>query len=184
MNIRLNEVTWYTRILTIVFIFGIFPIIVFMVGKKYQETISVLSYGQVAAYELYATGTYNKQSSATSISSTFKTNIEGDWVNEKNSSYKTKIKNNNLFYETYNGKIIESGSWIIRDLLLDTPFANLKKGNYLEKNSLDDEGVKYVGYYQILDLDTEKFNLVDLKRGNTIHLLKDVTVSSSDRSVR
>lgn len=41
MNLKWNEVTWYSRILTLVFLVGIVPVIMFYIGTVYQKTISI-----------------------------------------------------------------------------------------------------------------------------------------------
>ena len=49
MNIKFNEVTWYSRLLSIVIIFGAVPILVFFIGREYEKTVSVLNDDNVAA---------------------------------------------------------------------------------------------------------------------------------------
>ncbi len=39
---EMSRVTWYSRLLSLLFIFGIFPTLVFFIGRRYQETVTVI----------------------------------------------------------------------------------------------------------------------------------------------
>ncbi len=43
MNIKWNEVTWYSKLLAAIFILGVFPALTFYIGVKYHEAIQVQS---------------------------------------------------------------------------------------------------------------------------------------------
>ena len=49
MNIKFNEVTWYSRFLAIVIIFGALPLLVFFIGREYEKTMSALNQENIAA---------------------------------------------------------------------------------------------------------------------------------------
>jgi uncharacterized protein YecT (DUF1311 family) len=55
MKIKFNEVTWYSKLLAAIFIFAIFPIIVFCIGRKYESIVSqeevITSYTEVSMKE-------------------------------------------------------------------------------------------------------------------------------------
>lgn len=35
--IKFNEVTWYSKLATLIFIFGVFPILIFIIGSRYEQ---------------------------------------------------------------------------------------------------------------------------------------------------
>ncbi len=40
MNIKLNKITWYSKLAAIIFFIGILPIVTFYLGKEYGEIIA------------------------------------------------------------------------------------------------------------------------------------------------
>ena len=42
MNIKFNEVTWYSKLGAVVLFLLIVPILTFIVGRQYQETVDIL----------------------------------------------------------------------------------------------------------------------------------------------
>jgi hypothetical protein len=173
MNIRVSDVTWYSRILTIVFIFGIFPIIVFMIGKKYQDTVSAISHAQIAVYESYGSEEYQRNT-IMMYHSKFMQSIQGNWKNSKDKSYTLKVKDNNLFYDVKKGRVISSGSWMIRNSLDNTPYSNMENGVYLERNTLNNEGVQSMQYDKVISIDDKKMELFDLKRNGVVTYIREI----------
>jgi hypothetical protein len=41
-GVQWYEVTWYSKLLTIIFCFGIFPALAFYIGTQYQQTKDVI----------------------------------------------------------------------------------------------------------------------------------------------
>lgn len=179
---RSNVVTPYSRLLSIVFVFGIFPILVFYIGKKYQQTVSVLSFAQAAAYDLRANDmAYHRNTYSGTDSATVEFNLEGNWQSDQNRLFVFQVRDNNSFYDLYDGKPIASGAWLIRGTLDGTRFSNLGKGMYLEKNSLDDSGNKDVLYYKILSIDKDSLILEYLEKGNELKFTKKSSASTSQK---
>lgn len=44
MNIKWNEVTWYSKLAAIIFLIGVFPVVTFYIGTQYQATLDVISF--------------------------------------------------------------------------------------------------------------------------------------------
>ncbi len=55
---EMNSVTWYSRLFTILFIFGVFPIIVFFIGRRYQETVTTIVEADEYNYAMVMGDTY------------------------------------------------------------------------------------------------------------------------------
>ncbi len=173
MRVEFNKVTWYSRLFTILFIFGAFPCLIFFIGTRYQETVSVLTYAEASAYNLHATGTYEAKAYAGPGSMHIERNLVGEWVSDTDAGYAMRIKNINTFYDLHNSKVIASGSWLIVDSLVDTPFASLPiKGFFLQKNTLNDKGDEMIQYYKVEVLNEEHLVLQYLDRGNTLSFTK------------
>lgn len=43
MNLKWNEVTWYSKLFALIFFIAIFPTITFCIGREYQKTIDSLN---------------------------------------------------------------------------------------------------------------------------------------------
>ena len=39
--IKFNQITWYSKLLSAIFIFGIFPLLMFMAGMEYQKVLEI-----------------------------------------------------------------------------------------------------------------------------------------------
>lgn len=158
--------------LSYLFIFGVFPIIVFYIGMKYYQTVDVLTHGYASAAEMYLNGTYDQKSFQGQGSYEARNNIEGDWVSNDDAGYVMTMKSENMVYEKRDGDISGSGSWIIQDLLRGTQFADLPAGLYLQKNILTRDGKEEILYYKIVTLTLTTLELLHLERGNTLKFTK------------
>jgi hypothetical protein len=47
--IKFNKVTWYSKLLAAIFIFGAFPILVFAIGRKYEQVMQEYARLEVAS---------------------------------------------------------------------------------------------------------------------------------------
>ncbi len=164
-RIKFNTVTWYSKILSYLFIFGVFPVITFNIGVKYYQTVEVLSYGYASASELYMGGAYDKKAFQGAGSYEARQNAQGEWIDASDSGHSMTIKGNNMFYEKNGSRVASAGSWMIRDSLLGTRFESLPDGLYLQKNSLSAGGKEEVLYYRIVSVTREALELVDLEKG-------------------
>jgi hypothetical protein len=164
-RIKFNTVTWYSKILSYLFIFGVFPVIVFTIGVRYYQTVEVLSYGYASASEMYMGGAYDKKSFQGAGSYEARQNVQGEWVNVADDEYAMTIKGNNMFYEKRGSRVMSAGSWMIRDSMLGTRFERLADGLYLQKNSLSAGGDEEILYYKILSVTKDSLVLSDLEKG-------------------
>lgn len=186
MRVQFNQVTWYSRLLTFLFVFGVFPVIVFVIGKRYQETVMVLSYAESSAYALHATGTYEATAYAGKGSLKAERQIVGDWVSDTDAKYKIKIKSINTFYDLYRDKIIASGSWLFRDRLpeeVQDKFVDAVgsiPGLFFQKNILDNTNKESVQYYKVVSLDKDKLVLYFLDSGKTVSFSRAAAPVSED----
>jgi hypothetical protein len=171
-RLHFNKVTWYSKFLTYLFIFGAFPVIVFHIGMKYYQTVEVLTFGYASASEMYMNGTYDAKSFQGQGSYQARIDLEGTWVSDDDDAYVMVIKSNGLFYEMHKGQVKSSGSWLIRDSLSGTSFASQPIGLYLQKNSLNMQAMEDILYYKIVSLRSEKLELSSLDKENTLHFTK------------
>ena len=171
-RIKFNSVTWYSKFLTYLFIFGVFPVIIFNIGVKYHQTVEVLNYGFASASELYLSGEYDDQAFQGKGSFEARKDIEGQWVSNEDSSYMMNIKANNMIYEKHKNNVVASGSWIIRDALRGTKFSDMPDGLYLQKNLLTTDGEEQVMYYKIISMTDDALELVYLEKENTLTFKK------------
>lgn len=167
MKVKFNVVTWYSRLLSYVFIFGIFPCVVFIIGVRYNQTVEVLSFSYVSASEAYMNGSYDTKSLQSPGSHAARTAIAGTWVSNEDLAYEMTIKPDTMFYEKRDGSIDRSGSWMIRGNLSGTDYAHLPEGMYLQKNSLSMSGAEETLYYKIQMLNSNTLDMKDLKSEKT-----------------
>lgn len=181
MRVQFNAVTWYSRLLSYFFVFGVFPALVFFIGKRYQETVMVLSYAESSAYQLHATGTYQATAYAGKGSLKAEQTIVGEWVREDNPKYKIRIKAINTFYDLYKDKVIASGSWLFRDSLPVEVQSSVREGIsgipglFFQKNMLDQKNKESVQYYKVVSLDTNKLVLYFVDTKETVSFVRSVS---------
>ncbi len=160
---KFNEVTWYSRLLTVIFLFCAFPIIVFTVGREYQRTI-------IALDDVIKTLQEGNVQSNTVMTILRAANLEkaahkipGVWKSLETSKYILNLFPNNTFTETYDGNKIAWGTWSFRtavskDTEVLTP--------YLEKTYIAGvSGNQHVFFYEIISIDDVKFSIVGLSGG-------------------
>lgn len=172
MKVKFNVVTWYSRLLSYFFIFGIFPVIVFWIGVRYNQTVEVLSYSYVAASAAYMDGAYDTKSFQGTGSHAARAAIAGTWIDNKDGGHELIIKPDNMFYEKNDGQVKGSGSWMIRDSLSGTEHANLPIGLYLQQNMLDMSGVESTSYYKVLMLNPTTLDISSLDDKATLSFTK------------
>ncbi len=181
MRVQFNAVTWYSRLLSYLFVFGIFPALVFFVGKRYQETVMVLSYAESSAYQLHATGTYQATAYAGKGSLKAERTIVGEWIREDDPKYKIKIKAINTFYDLYKDKVVASGSWLFRDSLPDEVQGAVREvvggipGLFFQKNMLNQKNQESIQYYKVVSLDANKLVLYFVDTKETVSFVRNVS---------
>ncbi len=158
--------------LSYLFIFGAFPVIIFYMGIKYYQTVEVLTHGYASASEMYLDGTYDQKSFQGTGSYQARKDIEGDWISTDDDSYVMTMKDNGMLYEKRDGDISGSGAWMILDLLRGTRFENLPTGLYLQKNILTKGGEEEVQYFKITALTPASLELSHLDRVETFRFEK------------
>lgn len=167
-GVHFNKVTWYSRMLSYVFVFGIFPIIVFFIAGRYYETVQLLTNAQASTADIYLNAAYDAKSLQAAGAYNARQNIQGIWVSDDDKRYEMTIKPNNVFYERYDGKIERSGSWIIQDSLRETKFADQPSGLYLQKNTMSSGGIEEILYYRITALNDQSLSLLRLDKGDSL----------------
>ncbi len=172
MKVKFNVVTWYSRLLSYFFIFGIFPVIVFWIGVRYNQTVEVLSFSYISASAAYLDGAYDTKSFQGAGSHAARLAIAGTWVDHKDGGHEMIIKPDNMFYEKNDGLVTGSGSWMIRDSLPNTEYSHLPTGLYLQKNSLDMNGIEKTTYYKVLMLNVTTLDISSLDNGSAMSFSK------------
>ncbi len=186
MPVQFNAITWYSRLLSYFFVFGIFPALVFFIGKRYQETVMVLSYAESSAYQLHATGTYQATAYAGAGSLKAERAIVGEWVREDDPKYKIRIKAINTFYDLYKDKVIASGSWLFRDTLPVEVQGTVREfvggipGLFFQKNMLNQKNQESVQYYKVVSLDTNKLVLYFVDTKETVSFVRNVSDTEAE----
>lgn len=173
MGIKFNQVTWYSRLCTILFVFGVFPSLIFFIGKRYQETVSVLTYAEASAYNLHSTGAYESQAYVGVGSMKAERDMAGEWISVQDKDYSMRFKNVNTFYNIQKGRVTASGSWLLRNSLGGTEYAGVEHdGLFLQKNMLTDQGDEMVQYYKVKTLTEDTLVLQYVDRDNTLTFTK------------
>jgi phage/plasmid-associated DNA primase len=188
MRVQFNAITWYSRLLSYFFVFGVFPALVFFIGKRYQETVMVLSYADESAYQLHSTGTYQATAYAGRGSLKAEQDIVGEWVREDDPKYKIKIKAINTFYDLYKDKVVASGSWLFRDTLPVEVQSSLKEavsgvpGLFFQKNMLNQRNQESVQYYKVVSLNKDKLVLYFVDTKETVSFIRNISVDESSKT--
>lgn len=150
---------------------------------RYYEAVEVLNYGYASASEIYLDGTYGKKSYQQEDSTEVRNNIEGTWESVDNKSHVMIVRQDNMLYEKKDGTITGSGSWIIRDKLSETKFADMPSGLYLQKNILTKGGEEATVFYEVLDLNSSIMKLSQLDNENIVTFTKQQGTGPSNRSL-
>ena len=79
-----------------------------------------------------------------------------------------KVNNSNIYYEFYAGKVVSSGSWILRSNLPSDKIGAQTHGTYLQKISVNKEGVEDSVYYKVEFLDGSRMTLNYLENGSAL----------------
>jgi hypothetical protein len=173
MQVHFNKITWYSKMLSYCFVFGIFPIIVFNIGVRYKQTVDTLSYSYVSAADISSVSAYSAKSLQDTASYSARKSIVGEWQGIEDGRYSMVIRPDGTFVETNDGNVTNSGSWTISEKVNDPDFSYLESGLYLIKNPTRIEGGtndirEEMQYYKILLLNSTALEIVYLDRGNTI----------------
>ena len=135
-HIVFNRVTWYSRMLSIIFFLGVFPCLVFYIGKKYQEYVDLLNGPTFMSLNMYG-GSYSKTSGSRDfVQSVFEKKIMGRWRSEDDSRVVLLFRDLNRFFEYYDGNINNSGTWILGQSLKNTKYSEMRDGVYLFERSV------------------------------------------------
>lgn len=163
MKIEFFKVTWYSRLLSIIFFFGVFPYLVFIIGQKYQQYVDVLGGATTLSLNSYNSSTTDVVYSYNSTLNTYKKKIEGKWRNTENSKQVFVFRDLNRYFEYKNGSLVNSGAWLLKSDLSNTKYSNLPKGSYLYQRLIDDAELNYAISFtedyeqmELRDLDTNK----------------------------
>ncbi len=179
---EMSKVTWYSRLLSLLFIFGIFPTIVFFIGKRYQETVTAIIKAERAQAiaidnQVYFANTSNTASGPATIVEN--RNILGEWLNHQDGKYVMKVKDSNIFYELYEGKVVTTGSWVLRDKLPNTKIGSMPQGIYLQKTSINQAGEEDTFFYKVEFLDDSRMTLNYLENDKALSFSKISTTTST-----
>lgn len=172
---EMNKVTWYSRLLSILFIFGVFPTIVFFVGKRYQETVTVIIKAEKAQAVSLSNNVFFANSASGPAAIIENNNILGEWISNQDGKYVMKVNNSNIYYEFYEGKVVSSGSWILRSNLPNEKIGSQTNGIFLQKVSVSNKGEENV-LYKVEFLDNSRMTLNFLENGAALSFSK---ISSS-----
>jgi hypothetical protein len=187
MKVKFNQITWYSKLLSIFFIFGIFPIIIFYIALEYQKTVNVITYGQTAAEELHSSNNYEKKAYRGTNAKQAELYLIGSWSNDQDTSYVFKVKDENTFIDIVGESVTASGSWVLRDHLNETKYSETEyeRTLYLEKNSLNRSDVKEVTYYKVVLLNQNNLVLQSLTDGKVQTFIKkgSATINKNPGSV-
>lgn len=171
MKIEFFKVTWYSRLLSIIFFFGVFPYLVFIIGQKYQQYIDVLSGAPTLALESYNSNASDVVYSYNSILNKYEKKIEGKWRNVDNSKQVLIFRDLNRCFEYKNGSLVNSGAWLLKDEPDDIKNnSNLSKGTYLYQRLIDDEEFNYAISFTE---DYEQMELQDLQTNKTLKFKRE-----------
>jgi len=174
MKIKFNQITWYSRLFTILFVLGIFPVLVFYIAEQYSKTVTVLNYADASAYQLHNSGAYLDQAYTGAGASETEAKLAGVWESLDDSKYTVHFKSTNTFYEYYEHKIVASGSWLLRDkrALQNQNLEDVSSGIYLQKNSIDRDEKEEIFYYKINAVSRNELVLTYIDHGNILRFKK------------
>lgn len=169
---KMNEVTWYSRLLALLFIFGIFPTIVFFIGKRYQETMTVLVKAEKAQHAVINNNVYFSNPAIGQAAIIENNNILGEWISNQDGKYVMKVNDTNVFYEVYDGRLISSGSWILRSDLPGDYIGARSNGTFLQKITFDKNGKEKSDFYKVEFLDGSRMTLNLFESGGALSFSK------------
>lgn len=127
IHIVFNKVTWYSRLLSIIFFFGIFPYLVFVIGQKYQEYIDIVDGTNAVALDWHNSDYAQNYGPINNQLYILENKAEGKWKSVSDPKYVIIFRNLNRYFEYYDGSIVNSGAWFLKQSLVNTRFSDLSK---------------------------------------------------------
>lgn len=128
-HIIFNKETWYSRILSIIFMFGVFPYLVFIIGQRYQEYNDLVNGATYMSLDWHNSDylqDYNPRNNQQYI---LENKIEGKWKNVSNPKFVLIFRDLNRYFEYYDGSIVNSGAWFLKQSLVNTKYVNTQQDN-------------------------------------------------------
>ena len=150
-NIVFNKETWYSRILSIIFIFGVFPYLVFIIGQRYQEYTDLINGAAYMSLDWHNSDylqDYNPRNNQQYI---LENKIEGKWKNIHNPKFVLIFRDLNRYFEYYDGSIVNSGAWFLKQSLVNTKFANTQSNGSTTELGKRGGGVETYLYERLID---------------------------------
>ncbi|MEI6042171.1 MAG: hypothetical protein WCQ00_01230 [bacterium] len=124
-HIVFNKVTWYSKLLSVIFLFVVFPYIVFIIGQRYQEYIDLMNGANYMSLDWHNSDyqqDYNPRNNEQYI---LENKIEGKWRNISDAKFVLIFRDLNRYFEYYDGSVVNSGAWFLKQSLANTKFSNL-----------------------------------------------------------
>jgi hypothetical protein len=123
-HIVFNKETWYSRILSYIFLFGVFPWIVFVIGQRYQEYVDLVSGATYMSLEWHNTDylqDYNPRNNQQYI---LENKTEGKWRSVNDPKFVLIFRDLNRYFEYYDGIVVNSGAWFLKQSLVNTKYVD------------------------------------------------------------
>ena len=138
-HIIFNKETWYSRILSFIFLFGVFPWIVFIIGQRYQEYISLMNGASYMSLDWHNSDYMQDYNPRSNLQYILENKAEGKWRNVDDSKFILLFRDVNRYFEYYDG--------IIEDIIKCRPhLIELKMLDWkLEQSNIDELKIKFYG---------------------------------------
>lgn len=127
IHIVFNKVTWYSRLLSIIFFFGVFPYVVFVIGQKYQEYIDIVDGTNAVALDWHNSDYAQNYGPINNQLYILENKAEGKWKSVSDPKYVVIFRNLNRYLEYYDGSVVNYGDWFLKQSLVNTRFSDLSK---------------------------------------------------------
>ena len=125
-HIIFNKETWYSRILSFIFLFGVFPWLVFVIGQKYQEYTDLMNGANYMSLDWHNSDYQQDYNPRNNQQYVLENKIEGKWRNDKDGKFVLIFRDLNRYFEYYDGLVVNSGAWFLKQSLVNTKFVNTK----------------------------------------------------------
>ena len=139
-HIVFNKETWYSRILSFIFIFGVFPYLVFTIGQKYQEYIDLMNGATYMSLDWHNSDYLQDYNPRNNHQYILENKIEGKWKNINDPKFVLIFRDLNRYFEYYDGSIVNSGAWFLKQSLVNTKYADRQSDDvetYLYERLID-----------------------------------------------
>ncbi len=151
LHIVFNKETWYSRLLSIIFLLGVFPCLVFYIGQRYQEYIDFMdgtAYTSLDWHNSDYLQDYNPRNNQQYI---LENKIEGKWKSVNDPKFTLIFIDLNRYFEYYDGSIVNSGAWFLKQSLINTKFANMPSSSFVIGSSTKSDDVNTYLYERLID---------------------------------